>query len=115
MATHSNILAWSIPVDRGAWRATAHGLAQSWTQLNQLRPKQDLRGGCKSESVSLPHPTHCNWGNGSLESAKLGRHPQEIFCGGPACLLGECDMPSTQDRDEVGSRRGGGKGSPFPR
>ena len=25
MATHSSILAWRIPTDRGAWRATVHG------------------------------------------------------------------------------------------
>ena len=25
MATHSSILAWRIPVDRGAWWATVHG------------------------------------------------------------------------------------------
>ena len=31
MATHSSILAWRIPIDRGAWRATAHGAAKSWT------------------------------------------------------------------------------------
>ena len=24
MATHSSILAWKIPKDRGAWRATVH-------------------------------------------------------------------------------------------
>ena len=24
MATHSRILAWRIPVDRGAWQATVH-------------------------------------------------------------------------------------------
>ena len=24
MATHSSILAWRIPTDRGAWRATVH-------------------------------------------------------------------------------------------
>ena len=29
MATHCSILAWRIPVDRGAWRATAHGLTKS--------------------------------------------------------------------------------------
>ena len=34
MATHSSILAWRIPIDRGAWRATAHGVAKSWTWLN---------------------------------------------------------------------------------
>ena len=25
MATHSSILAWRIPMDSGAWRATIHG------------------------------------------------------------------------------------------
>ena len=25
MATHSSILAWGIPLDREAWRATVHG------------------------------------------------------------------------------------------
>ena len=34
MATHSSILAWRIPMDRGAWRATVHGIAKSWTQLS---------------------------------------------------------------------------------
>ena len=31
MATHSSILAWRIPVDRGAWRATVRGIAKSQT------------------------------------------------------------------------------------
>ena len=34
MATHSSILAWRIPMDRGAWWATVHGVAKSWTQLS---------------------------------------------------------------------------------
>ena len=33
MATHSSILAWRIPMDRGAWRATVHRVAKSWTQM----------------------------------------------------------------------------------
>ena len=36
VATHSNILAWRIPVDRGAWWATVHGVTKSRTQLKQL-------------------------------------------------------------------------------
>ena len=28
MATHSGILAWRIPMDRGAWQATVHGVAK---------------------------------------------------------------------------------------
>ena len=33
-ATHSSILAWRIPMDRGDWRATVHGVAKSQTQLS---------------------------------------------------------------------------------
>ena len=29
MATHSSILAWRTPMDRGAWQATVHGVAES--------------------------------------------------------------------------------------
>ena len=31
MATHSSILPWRIPMDRGASWATLHGVAKSWT------------------------------------------------------------------------------------
>ena len=31
-ATHSSILAWRIPMDRGAWLAIAHRIAQSRIQ-----------------------------------------------------------------------------------
>ena len=31
MATHSSTLAWRIPMDRGAWWATVHEVAKSWT------------------------------------------------------------------------------------
>ena len=36
MATHSSILAWRIPMDRGAWQATVHGVAKSQTQLSDF-------------------------------------------------------------------------------
>ena len=29
MGTHSSIFAWRIPMDRGAWQATVHGVAKS--------------------------------------------------------------------------------------
>ena len=29
MATHSSILEWRIPMDRGAWQAPVHGVAKS--------------------------------------------------------------------------------------
>ena len=34
MATHSSIMAWRIPMDRGTWWATIHGVTKSWTQLS---------------------------------------------------------------------------------
>ena len=34
VAIHSSVLVWSIPMDRGAWCATVHGVAQSGTRLS---------------------------------------------------------------------------------
>ena len=34
MATHSNILAWRIPMDRGAWWATVQGVSKNQTVLS---------------------------------------------------------------------------------
>ena len=34
MATHSSILVWRIPMDRGARQATVHEVTKSWTQLS---------------------------------------------------------------------------------
>ena len=38
MATHSSILGWGIPMDRGAWWATVHRVAKSWT-------RREIKGG----------------------------------------------------------------------
>ena len=34
MVTHSSILAWRIPMDRGTWQAMVHRVAKSRTQLS---------------------------------------------------------------------------------
>ena len=34
MTTHSSILAWKIPKDRGAWWATVHGVSKSRVRLS---------------------------------------------------------------------------------
>ena len=34
LATHSSILAWRIPMDRGAWQAIVHGVTNSQTRLS---------------------------------------------------------------------------------
>ena len=31
VATHSNILAWRPPMDRGAWETMVHGVTKIWT------------------------------------------------------------------------------------
>ena len=34
---HSSILAWGIPMDRGVWRATVHGVTKTQTQLSTVQ------------------------------------------------------------------------------
>ena len=36
MSTHSSILAWRIPMDRGTWRLTVHEVAKSWDMTEWL-------------------------------------------------------------------------------
>ena len=37
MATHSSSLAWRIPIDRGTWWTTVHGVAESQTLLSHYK------------------------------------------------------------------------------
>ena len=39
LATHSSIIAWRIPMDRGAWWATVHRVTKSQTQLRTAQHK----------------------------------------------------------------------------
>ena len=36
MATHSSVLAWENPRDRGAWQTTVHGVVESRIGLKRL-------------------------------------------------------------------------------
>ena len=47
LATHSRILAWRIPMDRGAWPATVHKATQNWTWLKQLSTQHTCTHGEK--------------------------------------------------------------------
>ena len=40
MATHSSILAWRIPRDRGAWWTTVYGVTKSWDATEWLSTAQ---------------------------------------------------------------------------
>ena len=52
MATHSSILAWRIPMDTGAWRATVHGVAKSRKQLKSPNTHTQVREkSCHENSI----------------------------------------------------------------
>ena len=51
MATHSSILAWRIPVDRGAWRATVHGIANSRRLLKSGYAQHSTRDITEAQSI----------------------------------------------------------------
>ena len=54
MATYSSILAWRIPMDRGAWRAAVHGVAKSWTRLSVTRHLDTRSGTHRSQGWQGP-------------------------------------------------------------
>ena len=43
MTTHSSILAWRIPLDRGPQQATVHGVTKSQTRLSDYAHTQKKR------------------------------------------------------------------------
>ena len=73
---HSHPLQYSClenPLDRGAWRATVHRFAKSWTRLKQLSTQSSAilgmslrRGGesRRAERSPLPKPQHPAQGQG---------------------------------------------------
>ena len=69
MATLSSILAWRIPMDRRAWRATLHGAAQSQTCLKQLSTHMGSTDGPNSRTSGLPW-----WRNGKQSTCQCRRH-----------------------------------------
>ena len=53
MATHSSILAWRMPMDRGAWKATVHGVSRS----ERLSIAQHTAAGGFPSGTSSEEPT----------------------------------------------------------
>ena len=52
MVTRSSILAWRIPMDRGAWRATVHGVARVRHDLATKPPPPISLLGVLSHRIS---------------------------------------------------------------
>ena len=60
MATHSSALAWRIPMDRGAWRATVHGSqrgGRDWRTKHSTQRPNTLQEEVDS-SVLFPKSKH---------------------------------------------------------
>ena len=60
MATHSSILAWKIPMDRGAWRVIVHGVAKE-SDTTEATEHEDVHVNillyiCTTSSVSIHLP-----------------------------------------------------------
>ena len=53
IATLSSILAWRIPVDRGVWQATIHGVTESQARLSNKHTHCEFSRifGCQSKSL----------------------------------------------------------------
>ena len=58
MATHSNI-SWRVPMDRGAWWATVHGVTKSWMDMTErLNTNTFLLTWTHTFIVYLEHAKH---------------------------------------------------------
>ena len=66
MATYSSILAWRIPMDRGAWWATAHRVAKSrtWLKWLSMHARTDLN------KVIIVLCSKYQWENSDLDKGK---------------------------------------------
>ena len=74
MATHSSVLAWRIPVERGAWQATVHQIAKCRTQLSE------------AQHIANPREVCCSWTNGELLGGPAVK-TLNFHCQGLGCSL----------------------------
>ena len=98
-ATHSSILAWRIPMDRGAWQATVHGVTES-DMTEQLSTAQHLvcPGGLSGKKRWIRE-----WGKWDMEGGKAnaGAPYQSHSCE-------KWRLHSTTNQKKWPSWRGGG-------
>ena len=67
MATHSSILAWRNPMDRGARWAIVRGVTKSWTRLSTAQ-------GSQLPSTQLLFSCFSEWGSCCPKSCALSGH-----------------------------------------
>ena len=61
MATHSSILAWRIPMDRGAWQGAVHGVTKSWTRPRLSTAQHRSTPGPMAYVSSVPWVLWPSW------------------------------------------------------
>ena len=76
MATHCSILAWRIPMVRGAWWATVHGVATSQAWLNNEHNKAGALRGLLLRPGTVLRLTAPSWLDSQLNFRFFGLHSQ---------------------------------------
>ena len=80
MAIHSSITAWRIPLDRGAWQTTIHGVTESdateWLSTAQhafLRVKEKKESEVAQSCLTLCDPMDCSLSGSSVHGDSSGK------------------------------------------
>ena len=71
VATHSSILAWRVPMDREAWRATVHGVAKSRIRTERLSTAQHRQRSGKGSTCNAGDSKDVGLIPGSRRSRQL--------------------------------------------
>ena len=74
MATHSSILAWRIPVDRGAWWATIHGVTKNQTEW--LSTAQTYKATHQQFTTHVTFLLTSYWRAWSSQWRRLRKYPE---------------------------------------
>ena len=97
MATHSSILAWRIPMDRGAWHVIVHGVAKSWHNwatkhsTHRVHTPQTL-------AYLLPSRQQMTWSLWLLRKGRLPGRDPSTHC------LSICTLTATQTHPSPSSK-----------
>ena len=78
-ATHSSTLAWRIPMDRGACRATVPGVKKSWTGVRTAQQGRQVNRAWSATLWSDCLMTCCVLGNTFLIHPRLKNHPWRVL------------------------------------
>ena len=84
MATHTSILAWRTPMDRGAWRVTAHGITESDTTegLNYSQSSEhfpiciEIKSGRTDRTFCLVRGLKGHYDQACMDSLREQRIPE---------------------------------------